>query len=409
TYVRGKSAYPRAAEWVLALGGWGLLQALAIAFARTDQVNCSRYGDLFNLLPIASLASWFILDHPALWPRLPSRQQTLLAAGWSILILAGLYKTSPHDWSRVDDGNNYALWSAQARLTEAEDIRSYLLTGNSSRLGHHPEANATTNQLTDPNLQSRLPELARRPLCLSPANPSETPFIRQYQDEQFPARPWEVVWANQGTNGSGIPGRFLSQSLSPVLSQMDWAIRLEGSTNGVVANWVESGSEQKHPLALPAVGGWQSVHFATPPGPFQIEVTAANPGSLVVLGEITARGRFSYPGQTLIDQAGWLFLAGILLWCGAAIREVALAQHAGQGFRGPLALLILSGATLVFVGWFSNHFSVPQFKAALYHQCAENAQAAGHPELVWEYRQMAVRLAPENTTYRQAWHGDLPH
>ena len=60
-YFRSPGARPRAPEFILALGLWGGLQAVALAFGRAALGDSSRYMDTLAIIPIAGLAGWLLI------------------------------------------------------------------------------------------------------------------------------------------------------------------------------------------------------------------------------------------------------------------------------------------------------------------------------------------------------------
>jgi len=121
-YFRGGFENPRAAECILVLAGWSLLQAVVLAYGRARIVESSRYSDSLSIMPLANCAALFVLANLSGWaPRLKKIAPALLLA-WCAVILAG----EVHE-SRLVVAN-YLDGVRGAGLAQVETVRAYLTT-----------------------------------------------------------------------------------------------------------------------------------------------------------------------------------------------------------------------------------------------------------------------------------------
>ncbi len=205
-YFKGDFKDARAAEFLLTLGLWGFLQSAAVAYARTIQVNCSRYTDLFCIIPMVSLASLFILGGGKTFQRQSRGQLAVFAAGWIIIMLGGVWMTSPRDWQNYDDADNYPLWSAQSRLMQEENIRAFMATGNSKLLLRDVAVAVVTNALLDPKLSRILPPACRPALTIEKDGGSDNAFVLGGSPPELPPREFTRAWGSYSTAGAGATG-----------------------------------------------------------------------------------------------------------------------------------------------------------------------------------------------------------
>ena len=131
-FFRGGFKDPRAAELILALGGWSFLSALVLAYGRARIAESSRYSDALSLLPLVNGAALFVLakefDFTPRWKKfaLP------LALLWTGVLIFGLVQSS----RAVAD--NYLEGSRGWGLAQSENVRAFLVTGDAAILNHAP-------------------------------------------------------------------------------------------------------------------------------------------------------------------------------------------------------------------------------------------------------------------------------
>ncbi|HTB86053.1 MAG TPA: hypothetical protein VK742_20575 [Candidatus Sulfotelmatobacter sp.] len=121
-YFRGKFENPRVPEFILALAGWSLLQAVVLAYGRARIVESSRYSDALSTLPLVNSAALFVLANLSGWsPRLKKFAPAMILA-WCAVILAGEVQES-----RVV-AKDYLDGVRGGGLAQLETVRAYLAT-----------------------------------------------------------------------------------------------------------------------------------------------------------------------------------------------------------------------------------------------------------------------------------------
>jgi hypothetical protein len=165
----GEPAPARAAQTILALGGWVLVQLVATAYARGagGDYPASRYMDTlsFGAAVNAVALVWLLTVRP---PALASRlSHYALAAAWVGTLGAGLRTLS-------EVTLRYELPDAKSYYVKAEaNLRIYLATDNPKALDHKeipfPAAEGLVERLGNPHLRALMAPPVRAPLPLAPA------------------------------------------------------------------------------------------------------------------------------------------------------------------------------------------------------------------------------------------------
>ena len=163
-YWRRDFACPRAAEFLLGLALWSVLQSAALAFGRAnygDGLPASRYMDALNLFVIASLMALVLLQPQ--WPRgrLPQILSWLLPLVFAAAVFLGLAKTS----QIVAD--QLLLPTRSMNLVAEERVATFLATGDQGELFEaptvRPDPRVTLGVLLNPSLQPILPAACQPP------------------------------------------------------------------------------------------------------------------------------------------------------------------------------------------------------------------------------------------------------
>jgi hypothetical protein len=394
-YVQGRCRHPRAAEFLLMLGCWGGLQSAALAFARTGQVNSSRYADLFSVLPIASLASLFILGEGAAVSLRVRGWRTGLAVGWAVILLAGVWRISPMDWRNYDDADNYPLWSTQNRLVQLEHLRAFVATQDPALRLHDADAAQWTNTLFDSNLARILPPVCRPSLPIEKGPGSEAAWVVDGCPPDWPAGEFVRAWGNVAANGRAAAGRFVSQPLTATLPRLEMQLLCLPPTEAASIELVETASGRRFPVRPRVFGRWDTVIVDTPPSPFRVEITAWSPAAAVAVGDVKELGRLSGCARALIQHGVEMLLAGLSLM-------VALAGWAVYRRRADFSpypairWLALAVAVAAWVGvWLARHAGAPRLTSELYANCAQHAVQNGHPKEASQLLREARWLEPE--------------
>lgn len=310
-YFQTSLKNPRATEFVLMLGLWGLLQAAALAFGRANLGLSSRYFDTLSTIPIAGVASIFVLADELEFLRLPQKFALAAAILWLGILWTGLYECSQNvaqDYSRSS-----RLWG----LLETENVRAFIATDDPGWLQTKltqavPYWNSgwLIDLLRQPKMLSIMPTDARPPLKLE-ADVTSTGFDRNASPTGQPCQPFTTSWGDNTTNQLHFSSHFVSLPLSPHLPKL--IIQLyRGTAPGVLFQFVEASGQtiELHPQINDQ---WQSLILNAPPGPFRLEIKNPNTNAPVAVGEIEELGRFSVAAQNLISCATWILFAGLFL------------------------------------------------------------------------------------------------
>ncbi len=164
-YLRPDFHMTRAAELILALALWSVLQSTMIAYGRANYVQFvagSRYMDVLNIFVVASLFASVLLGQ--FWEREHIKQWDgilMPLVFWGV-ILFGLCRIS---LVIVDD---VLVVTREWNLIAEERTEAFLKTGDERELFKEPtvrpDPKVTLTVLSDPKLQTILP-----PVCLSRA------------------------------------------------------------------------------------------------------------------------------------------------------------------------------------------------------------------------------------------------
>ena len=391
-YFKGQFKDPRAAEFLLTLGLWGFLQSAAVAYGRTSFANSSRYGDLFSVIPMASLASLFILGGGELFQRLSRGRQAALATGWTAILLGGLWHLSPRDWQNHDDTDSYPLWSAQTLLLQQENIRAFVATGDPASLRHYPDFETMTNVLLHPQLSRILPVDCRPPLPLAPDAGTTAAFVPGGYAPDRPPREYGQAWGNYSTNGVVVPGRFVSRPLTARLPRLQLELCC-ASADQLRIELVGPGTLRHVSVPPPIPGPWHTLNLPAPANPFRLEISADNPAAWVAVGALRESGRWSYAARKVLDHSVLILLSGLLLFAGLIAYDL-FRQTPGPRFLRWLALGVVL-AVLVRI-WPERHFDATQFTCDLYANGAKHVAQARHPGEARHLLREALWLRPED-------------
>jgi hypothetical protein len=403
-YLRGDFQDARAAEFLLAFGLWGFLQSAAVAYARATEVNCSRYTDLFCIIPIASLASLFILGGGKTFQHNSRAQLNVLAAGWIVILLGGLWKTSPGDWQNYDDADNYPVWSAQSKLMQTEKIHAFLAAGNSGPRPYRADLAGATNALLDPQLSRILPPVCRPALLVEKAPGSDDAFVLGGGPPGLPPREFSRAWGTGRTNGGAATARFISQPLTASLPMLDLEICCAPDADNISIELVEQASGRRIPVAPQVAGRWQVVTVPAPKSPFRLEITDHSATSSVAVAAVRESGRLAYFARGLIAHAVLILLAGLGLFAGLAAHD-AIRRVTDLNSHAPIRWLVLLTTLAALAGvWSARDFNATNLTAGLYANCAKAYSRAGHPDEARRFLHEALWLRPDDEQLKAQLH-----
>ena len=311
-YFRSDFKDPRAAEFLLALGFWGFLQAVALAYARANLANSSRYEDTLDTLPIASLACLFILGQNKEYRRLSWPLVGTFAVIWTGYLFWGMWQISG-----MTGGGNYLQFSRRMGLIEEQNVRAFVATDNPACLLNkpfgevpYPDAGVLVELLRDPNLLRIMPAACRPPLKLERDEKSDASLVLNGCPPGTPRQEFMSVWGNC-SNGVAVTGHFVSKPLCATLPKLSLKLCCGPRLEGVSLQLVEPSTGRRIELRPEITGRWQAIMVSAPQNPFRLEVTNQNHDTWVAVGEIKELGRFSGYALLLLNHAVVILLAGL--------------------------------------------------------------------------------------------------
>lgn len=402
-YLRLDFKDPRAAEFVLTLGFWGFLQAMALAYGRAYLGNSSRYLDTLSTLPIASLASLFVLGEGADYRRFPRRLVVMLAVIWVAVLFWGVWRISRTAMEDYKTLANYLQWSKRWSLVEEENVRAFVATNDRRYLPEQPlwaipysSADRLAELLRDPNLSAILPSLCRPPLELEKDEKSDASFVPEGCPPDQPKRAFTRVWGSYSANGANQTGAFVSQPLSAALPKLVIPVGCGTSLEGIRLQLVEQQTGRRTELNPKARGRWQTIIVTAPANPFRLEITNQNPNSWVAVGDLSEMGRLSYAALLLLDHAAGILVVGLCL-CVWLTGLAVVRRGIGIGDDGFVEMLILLVALVALAKvWSGRNFDAKALACNLHKNLAVEFTSTGDRRSAEMHFHAALWLQPDD-------------
>ena len=348
----------RAAEFVLALGFWGFLQAAALAYGRAYLGNSGRYMDTLSTMSVASLASLFIPGEKTEYRRLSRPVMTMLAMVWVGCLFWGMWQIS---WPTMggDGKENNMQYSRRMGLIEEENVRAFVATDDPSYLVNkpskhipYPDAGMLMELLRNPKLLSIMPTVCRPPLKLEKDESSDGSLVPNGYPPEAPRQDFISVWGNC-SNGVAMTGHFVSKPLDATLPKLSVKLYCGPRMDGVRFQLVEQTTGRSIELRPEITGRWHTIIVTAPRNPFRLEITNQNHAAGVAVGEISELGRLSDYALRLLNQAVRILLSGLCLSVFLSGSSVIRGIRAGGFFRAgsyiELLFLLAGAAALVWV------------------------------------------------------------
>lgn len=327
-----------AAQTLLALGGWVLIQIVGTAYARGvgAEYPASRYMDTLTFATMANgIGLAWMLSGRAPAPRVWRVAVPVVALAWLITLGFGLRHL-------LRDVLLIELPGAKEYYVKAENnMRRYLTTDNRKILEDpaipYPNADGLRERLANPHLRALMPIPIRAPLTLQPAQTSAV--FRENDTRPFawnkapraglsPATaPLEtaVTWgsfAPTGAEGSAI-GEWRS---GPVTASLPGWLKFEtaghlGNPNGGVALELRSAATDRllatvRPSKVPG-DTWRAAYVRSPREPFIVVARDEHVARWLAFSPPVEMGRWSYLAWQATKHG--LFIAGLAAFLAAAL------------------------------------------------------------------------------------------
>jgi hypothetical protein len=402
-YFRSGFKDPRAAEFILCLGFWGFLQSAALAYGRAVLENSSRYMDTLDNIPIASLASLFILAENMEFRQL-SRQLALFFAGfWVAALFWGMGQIS---WPTGGDPTmpaSYFGWSRMWGLVQEENVRAFVATNDPAILSNKPllaipyvNPAWLIEQLRDPKLSAIMPPACRAPLKLEKDEKSGASFVLDGCPPEKPKQEFTRVWGNYPTNASNAPGSFVSKPLSAALPKLIVPVCCGDSLQDIQIQLVEEKTGRTIELRPEVAGRWHTLIVTAPQNPFRLEITDQNHNSWVAVGEIKELGRLSYCALFPLNHAAAILLAGFCLFACVAGFELLRRKIIFQDGSPAEMIIVLASVGAIACIWPARNFDAAQVSAGLQKNWALNFASAGDMPGAEMHLREALWLQPDD-------------
>ena len=311
--------YPSPAEiFVLVLGGWVILQAASMGYARGagGSSPTSRYMDILAFGVLVNLFAFYFITQS--WYGLACRIKPafhVFACFWQVLVVIGLGGlTVVGSWSAIQQKQFQGI-------EQLKNTREFIRTGQISALQNkpllhipYPDPNRLAYLLANPKLRRILPHTLTVPPLLQ-SEQKESSFIAdgfypttgKYQNE--------ITLGSYNSVGNLAIGRFESTSLqyqrsfleipvSGYLGEKDLTLQLvvEGQANPIVVT----------PPRL-AKESWVSCYVRTPNRPFKLVAIDNNPNSWFAFAMPRSLGWLSFISIQILEQARTLLILSLFL------------------------------------------------------------------------------------------------
>jgi hypothetical protein len=333
----------------LAIGGWVLLYAVGIAYARGQGGGppAVRYFDFLSLGPLCSLLSFVFLTRPWIATRSwVKRALPLTAAVWFSGLVVGLYLlVSSHTLTEIK------AKQMQGR-NQLANCREFLRTGNQGALEGKPYlmvpfpyTDSLAIYLSAPRFKAYAPTALMVPNLPEPVKGYSGPFVR---DGLFPTtgkyQGEDVLGSMQPTNGGNKPvGSFVSE---PFFIEQDFVeIPVAGylGEQGLHLYLMESGAEavsmagislpkdrlvSVSPPRLPKES-WVSCYVRRPRNPVRLVAIDDRDDLWFAFAAPRGVGVLSYYAQHLLNKAD------LVTGTGATLLLVAIGVLYFSGLASP--------------------------------------------------------------------------
>jgi hypothetical protein len=345
-YLGEREAPSPAEEFVLALGIWAVLQAVAAAYGRGGKDYPQwRYMDCTCFVMITNALSLILLWRRC-FRRVPFRRAfRAFALLWIVASALGLVLLVSRA-RRIDIPEREFYHRAQLQNT-----RAFMATGDIHVLDHKPNAQLPLYEgnpyaprplhageklvkyLDNPWVRRILPACVRDPLKVLPENVSG--FVTNGSAGASPRIAGEVSWGSYTMDGAAATGRFeslpVSRSRFPFLE-----FRIAGDLGkpGLSLTLIDLTSG-KRTAVIPgeATGGrWRNCRVRAPSGEFKIIASDESSAGWFAFQAPREVGWLSWASLEVAALGGWIFATGLTFY----LAGVALVLRSDLGVGLPM-------------------------------------------------------------------------
>jgi hypothetical protein len=308
--------HPSPAELlVLALGGWTLLQAASMSYARTGLLTPAfRYMDILALGTLANLlAIYFITPTWKNWPTGVKFVANTLACFWILLWSLGIINLTTTIWPVIEKKH---IDSTE----ELKNTRNFLLSGDMNSLKHkiipYPIPERLAGLLVNPQLRRILPHTLAVPKLLESSQKEDSPFVL---DGFYPTTgnyQGEKTLGSYNSLGNPAVGKFMSKPIHK-LAKSFIEIPVAGylGEKDLILQLVVAGQDKPISIIPPALSKetWVSYYVRTPDRPFQVVAIDNRTDLWFAFAMPRGIGILSFGVIWLLQQGKILFFAGLFL------------------------------------------------------------------------------------------------
>ncbi len=315
--------------FVLALGGWVILQAIGIAYARGGNVVYiqsagpnSRYMDILALGIIVNLLAIHLIAQA--WYGLPATIKPRLkfyASLWGLLVFSGLYSLMS---TGMIGGVSALQWVQVRNVDQLRHTRDFLLTGDinnlkGKRFKHtpYPIPERLANLLSNEQLRSMLPSTLAVPPLLESVTQDNIAFFPNGFYPPTGKYQKEDVLGSYHHAGNFATGGFTSQSIEIKTGFMEIPVAGYLGAKNLRLQLLVEGRNEPVIITPPKLPGesWVSCYIRTPEKPFKLVAIDNHPDLWFAFAMPRGIGTLSYRNMWLLKNGQLLFLIGIaLLW-----------------------------------------------------------------------------------------------
>ncbi len=311
--------------FVLALGGWILLQAASMAYARSagGSPPASRYMDLLALGVLVNLLAFYFIAQT--WyglPRLLKQYLNISACLWKLLVILGIGGlTVMGSWPAIQQRH------AQG-IEQLKNTREFIRTGELSVLQNKPRlhipypiAERLAGLLANPQLRAILPHTLTVPTLLQSHRNSSTfvangfyPTTGNYQNE--------TTLGSYNSLGNPAVGTFESTPIKLAHGFMEIPVAGYLGEKGLTLQLVVESQPVPIIIKPPKLAreGWVSCYVRVPEQPFKLVAIDNSPDLWFAFAMPRGIGTLSFGVIWILKQGDILFFIGLfllsLLYCG---------------------------------------------------------------------------------------------
>jgi hypothetical protein len=311
--------YPSPAElFILALGGWVILQAASMGYARGADGSspASRYMDILAFGVVVNLFAFYFITQ--LWYGLTCQIKPafhVFACFWQVLVVIGLGGlTVVGSWPAIQQKQFQGM-------EQLKNTREFIRTGQISALQNkpflhipYPDPNRLAYLLANPKLRSILPHTLTVPPLLQ-SEQKESSFIAdgfypttgKYQNE--------ITLGSYNSVGNSAIGRFESTSLQYQHSFLEIPVAGYLGEKDLILQLVVAGQTQPLVIKPPQLAreSWISCYVRTPNRPFKLVAIDNNPNSWFAFAMPRSLGWLSFISIQILEQARTLLILSLFL------------------------------------------------------------------------------------------------